>query len=605
LSKEEVALLVSQMRAAPNVSDMVSRLTMLQAQVQVHNVALSPMQMEFQRKQHAIAVAARILYCPRARDYFQHCRFSLMSAHFAAAAISSGDVALDTCFKVQAGQCMADNFSEIVSALPRKLAGAGAALVEGIPFLGAGIGALSAALTANEDRNVMMRCQSVARLARSGAELDMLIDALARKLTLLQWNLLTSDRALQEEVLKPGFRAWAKAKLGELAARAVIFAQVNVKGFRALNEAETKAFADVEYVLDLVAKGKLDPKCEPHIEADPLWRGQEIALRMAKEILPGRASYEDVLPSPTEEERIATEKLMAAQTATTTTPNQGGGMDWPVSPLVLPRPGLSESDLSKLTLMRNNGSSNNSSTNGLGGPALPSPTSSISSGDATPNSLWQRSPSVVDPAAAAAAAAELAAVKAEASRAKELADRLALDNERKAEEVRAAAERLAKAEAQLKFVQAEQEAARQAESAKAEQDAKHRAEVKRQFAEQAKILKGLKDKADGVVDGGDQAMMSAAVNPQNHRRGSVGKGSLPDVVLFRVESRVDDQSVRLERMARFLEELGYREKQEQQEEKQREHDKRELFRRKKRAADDGDDDEDGSEMGGGGGVVGV
>jgi hypothetical protein len=478
-----------------------------------------------------------------------------------------------------------------------------AALVEGIPFLGAGIGALSAALTANEDRNVMMRCQSVARLARSGAELDMLIDALARKLTLLQWNLLTSDRALQEEVLKPGFRAWAKAKLGDLAARAVIFAQVNVKGFRALNEAETKAFADVEYVLDLVAKGKLDPKCEPHIEADPLWRGQEIALRMAKEILPGRASYEDVLPSPTEEERIATEKLMAAQTATTTTPNQGGRMDWPVSPLVLPRPGLSEIDLSKL--MRSNSSSNNSSNNGVGGAALPSPSSSTSSGDATPNSIWQRSPSVVDPAAAAAAAAELAAVKAEASRAKELADRLALDNERKAEEVRAAAERLAKAEAQLKFVQAEQEAARQAESAKAEQDAKHRAEVKRQFAEQAKILKALsKDKADSVVDGGEQAMMSAAVNPQNHRRCSVVKGSLPDVVLFRMESRVDDQSVRLERMARFLEELGYREKQEQQEEKQREHDKRELFRRKKRAAADADDDEDGGEMGGGG-VVGV
>jgi hypothetical protein len=268
-----------------SLSDMSVQLSVLQSAVGSHASALSPLSAEHARQQAQLTALRAIHGCTSAREYYLHVRLLLTCAHTGAAAVRSGNVESRGSSAAAAGKMA-------VEQLPKLIAKGLGKAAESIPLLGAGASALTALISAADARSLNIQLQRLIRLAHTPAELSALVDTLARKLTLLQWPMLSSAPELQRTVTGSGFRAWAAKLLGSLKADAMYL----VKGERYLTAAEKCALADVETIVAAVAEGKISCDCPFHVVAQEA-RAEWLALQIIKSVLPGRKSYDEQLPA--------------------------------------------------------------------------------------------------------------------------------------------------------------------------------------------------------------------------------------------------------------------------------------------------------------------
>jgi hypothetical protein len=221
----------------------------------------------------------RVHACESARDYYQQIRRLLQCAHGGAVAILDGHVATS-------GSSAASGASDKLAAelVPGIILKAMTKAAESIPFIGMGASALTALISVADERSLRMQMERVVGLAHTPAELTAVIDCLARKLTVLQWPLVSTAATLHARTTAVTFRERVVQRMGAAAADAMYF----VEGRRKLNNAEKQALDDVENLLALVADGSLQLNCPPEEAADASRRGEYLALLCVRRVLPGR-----------------------------------------------------------------------------------------------------------------------------------------------------------------------------------------------------------------------------------------------------------------------------------------------------------------------------
>jgi hypothetical protein len=248
-----------------------------------------------QLRRQELALLTRVHTCTPARDYYRHVRLLLLCAHTGAAAIAIGQLecGLDNTPST-AGQAAVDALPSLIN---KKLGKA--AEVE--PLLSRGALALRAILLVGsmvKEKRVHLKqmMSSIAQLGRTPEEVTAIIDALARKLTVLQWGQVTSKGALAEATSSDKFRAAAIEGLGREYAESM-YSLPERRRNPWMNDSEKKALADVEIILAQVAEGTLTLDCPAKLQADASLRGEHLAMRCAGALLPGRSSadYDELL----------------------------------------------------------------------------------------------------------------------------------------------------------------------------------------------------------------------------------------------------------------------------------------------------------------------
>jgi hypothetical protein len=163
---------------------------------------------------------------------------------------------------------------------------------ESIPLIGAAASALSGILSAADKKSLRQQMERVVLLGRTSEELTALVNTLARKLTLLRWQLVSSELAVNA--------ALQSYSCTELVVSVLKGAQEEVmqlvEGKRKLAPAEKQARKDSEELLKMIATEQFSLHCSADIAADCQRRADELALRCAHFLLPGRKTYEEVLP---------------------------------------------------------------------------------------------------------------------------------------------------------------------------------------------------------------------------------------------------------------------------------------------------------------------
>jgi hypothetical protein len=315
MSHADLSALLLRLASLPTAAELQSQQAVLQAQLSTQGAALSPLHEARLLQLAGLRARECILSNSTASSYAQHLRLLILCAHTGAAALRSGNVAGEGSGAAAAGTLAIQEVPGLILKALGKAA-------ESIPLLGAGASALTALIAAADGRALHVKMQAVVRLAHSPAELSALIDALTRRLTLLQWATLSSPAALQQATAAATFRQQAVQALGRAQAQALYA----LKGERALDAPQKQALADAEAILAAVADGTLRLDCTPAVAADPVARAEELALRCARLLLPGRASYEEELPVPPFEaacSSVASSSLAPSTAAAVLSPSAG------------------------------------------------------------------------------------------------------------------------------------------------------------------------------------------------------------------------------------------------------------------------------------------
>jgi hypothetical protein len=213
--------LASKVATLPDIHALQQQLSTVQFELGSHGAALSPLHQARVLKHAQTQLLIELLSEPSARDYFQHVKLLLLCAHTGAAAVLSGNVQSQ-------GSDAAGRAKFAVEKVPGLILRALGKAAESIPFIGAGASALTALISAADERSLTVQLQRIAPLARDPAELTSVINATARKLTVLQWELLTREAALHATTQAHSFRELVKKQLG----KAVAEAMYAVKGER-------------------------------------------------------------------------------------------------------------------------------------------------------------------------------------------------------------------------------------------------------------------------------------------------------------------------------------------------------------------------------------
>jgi hypothetical protein len=270
--------------ACTNLSecDVRKHLAAVQAEQAAARAAMQPLLEQHQRQLQLRQLAVKAQSSACARDYYQHVRRLLGFAHAGASALSSGAVAAS-------GKPMGGGRQGCWEELNELLLKAVGRAVEHMPLIGAGASALHTILEMVDSRENTLHVRRIATLARTSAELNALVDAVALKLTLLQWRTVSSQAALEQLTSAATFRDAVVQQIGRVRAHAMYL----VRGRQQLNNSEKKALADVEALLHALAVGHLHMGCEPEQSADPLSRAECLAARCVKYLLPDLKHHDE------------------------------------------------------------------------------------------------------------------------------------------------------------------------------------------------------------------------------------------------------------------------------------------------------------------------
>jgi hypothetical protein len=217
MSSTQLSHLVHDITSVPDINVLQQQLMRVTAELGSHGAALSPLHRAHLLKQNQTQLLIQLLSEPSPRDYYQHMRLLLMCAHTGAGAILSGNIQTQ-------GSDAAAGAKLAIENVPGLILKAFGKVAESIPLIGAGASALMTLIDMSEARSLNLQLQRIVLLARSPLELQFVIDSTARKLTVLQWDLLTREAAIRALTQSYSFRELVKRKFGEAKAEAMYYA---------------------------------------------------------------------------------------------------------------------------------------------------------------------------------------------------------------------------------------------------------------------------------------------------------------------------------------------------------------------------------------------